>query len=168
MSEVDEPSDGLLDPLVDSFGKSGDILGTVETILRSNVFYSPAAYRCRVKSPVEYAVGLVRAFEGQVGTDQLSDRVADLGQSLYNPPTSAGWPDGLHWLNDATIVGRENLARDLLQPPKNSKYRLDAAGFAQKHSKTDVDAAKAFFVELLLQSDIASQIGETKNIEEAA
>ena len=168
VSEVEEPSDALLDPLVESFGKSGDIRGTVETILRSNVFFSPAAYRCRVKSPVEYAVGLVRAFEGRVGTDQLSNRIDDLGQSLYNPPTSAGWPGGLHWLNDATIVGRENLARDLLQPPKNSKYRLDPAGFAKKHSKTDVAAAQAFFIDLLLQSDVAGQVGGAKEIEEAA
>ena len=168
VSEVDEPSDALLDPLVNSFAKNGDIRDTVETILRSNVFFSPAAYRCRVKSPVEYTVGLVRAFEGQVGTDQLSNRIDDLGQSLYNPPTSAGWPGGLHWLNDASIVGRENLARDLLQPPKNSKYKLEAAGFARKHGKTDVAAAQAFFVDLLLQSDVASEIGHADKIEEAA
>ena len=168
VSEVDEPSDALLDPMVDSFAKDGDIRGTIETILRSNVFFSPAAYRRRVKSPIEYAVGLVRAFEGQVGTDQLSNRIDDLGQSLYNPPTSAGWQGGLDWLNDATIIGRQNLALDLLQPLKKSKYKLDAAGFARKHGKTDGAAAQAFFSDLLLQSDVTGQIGEAEKIEEAA
>lgn len=167
VSEVDEPSDPLLDPLVESFANSGDTLGTVETILRSNVFFSPAAYRRRVKSPVEYAVGLVRAFEGRVGTDRLSRSMADLGQSLYDPPTSAGWPDGLAWLNDATIVGRNNLAWQLLLQPGDNKYRLDAAGFAQKHGKADVAAAQAFFADLLLQSE-AAPAEDAERIEEAA
>ncbi len=167
VSEVDEPSDALLDPLVESFAKSGDVLGCVETILRSNLFFSPAAYRCRVKSPVEFAVGLVRAFEGRVGTDRLAKSLADLGQSLYNPPTSAGWPGGLAWLNDVTIVGRSNLAWELLQPSDKNKYRLDVAGFAQKHGKADAAAAQTFFADLLLQSD-AGQTGEAEGIEEAA
>lgn len=169
VSEVDSPGDGLLDPLVDSFAKTGDILGTVETILRSNVFFSPAAYRCRVKSPVDYAVGLVRAFEGRVATDRLSRSLADLGQSLYNPPTSAGWPGGLAWLNDATIVGRNNLAWQLLQQKGDNKYRLDAADYARKHGKQDVPGARELFVELLVQSDLADPVvAEAKTIEEAA
>jgi uncharacterized protein (DUF1800 family) len=169
VSEVDDPSDPLLAPLVEPFASSGDVPGTVETILRSNVFFSPAAYRCRVKSPVEFAVGLVRAFEGQVGTDRLSQRLADLGQSLYDPPTSAGWPEGLNWLNDATIVGRNNLAWQLLQQPGDNKYRLDAAEYARKAGKQDVAAARQLFVELLLQSDVAGDVaGEAEGIEEAA
>ncbi len=167
VSEVDEPSDALLDPLVESFAKSGDVLATVETILRSNLFFSPAAYRCRVKSPVEFAVGLVRAFEGRVGTDRLAKSLADLGQSLYNPPTSAGWPGGLAWLNDVTIVGRNNLAWELLQPSDKNKYRLDVAGFARKHGKTDAATAQAFFADLLLQSD-ATQAGDAESTEDAA
>ncbi|NLS91594.1 MAG: DUF1800 domain-containing protein [Planctomycetaceae bacterium] len=153
VSEVDEPGDALLDTLVDSFAKTGNVLGTIETVLRSNLFFSPAAYRCRVKSPVEYAVGLVRAFEGRVATDRLGRALADLGQGLYNPPTSAGWPDGLAWLNDATVVGRHNLAWQLLQQPGDNKYRLDAATYARQHGKQDAVAARELFLDLLLQSD---------------
>lgn len=168
VSEVDEPGDALLDPLVESFAEKGDILGTVETILRSNVFFSPAAYRCRVKSPVEFAVGLVRAFEGRVGTERLAGDVADLGQSLYNPPTSAGWPDGLAWLNDATILGRHNLVGTLLGPMDKDSYRLHAGGLARDHDKADVASAKQLFADLLLQSDVTSQAGDVKTIDEAA
>lgn len=155
VSEVDEPSDALIEPLAGFFADSGNVLATVEMILRSNLLFSPAAYRCRVKSPVEYAVGLVRAFEGQVATDRLSRSLSELGQSLYNPPTSAGWPGGLAWLNDTTIVVRNNLAWQLLQQPGDNKYRLDAAGYAHKHGKQDVAAARQLFAELLLQSDAA-------------
>lgn len=169
VSEADEPGEALLDPLVDAFAKSGNVLDTVETILRSNVFFSPAAYRCRVKSPVEYAVGLVRAFEGRVGTERLVRSLADLGQNLYNPPTSAGWPDGLGWLNDATIVGRHNLAWALLQQTGDNKYRLDADGYARKRGRQDIPAARRLFVELLLQSDLAENTtADAESIPEAA
>ena len=169
VSEVDEPDIPLLDPLAESFAKNANVLGTVETILRSNVFFSPAAYRCRVKSPVEYAVGLIRALEGRVATDRLSRSLADLGQNLYNPPTSAGWPDGLDWLNEATILGRNNLAWELLQQTGDNKYRLDAATYARNHGKQDAAAAQALFVQLLLQSDVAgSAAGHAETIEQAA
>ncbi len=169
VSEVDQPGEALLDPIVDSFATSGNVLATVETILRSNVFFSPAAYRCRVKSPVEFAVGLVRALEGRAGTERLVLSLAGLGQSLYNPPTSAGWPDGLGWLNDVTIVGRNNLAWELLQQPGDNKYRLDAAGFAQRHGKQDPAAACRLFAGLLLQSDVADDVlGNLKGFEDAA
>ena len=72
---------------------SGDVTGTVETILRSNVFFSPAAYRCRVKSPVEFAIGLARAFEARVGTGQLSQRLAGLGQNLLAGALVSSSPD---------------------------------------------------------------------------
>ena len=40
----------------------------------------------------------------------LAADLAALGQTLYNPPTSKGWAGGQHWLNAATVVGRERLA----------------------------------------------------------
>lgn len=155
VSEADSPADALLDPLVDAFANRGDVLATVETMLRSNLFFSPAAYRCRVKSPIEYAVGLVRAFEGRVGTDRLGRSLAALGQGLYDPPTSAGWPDGLDWLTEATVIGRNHLAWELLQPRGDTPYRMDAAGYAQRHGQPDAAGALRLFAELLLQSDAA-------------
>src|SRR5262249_21209904 len=59
----------LLEPLAEEFRKSGhDTRRLVERVLRSNVFFSTQAYRSRVKSPVDFAVGVVRALEGNVST----------------------------------------------------------------------------------------------------
>lgn len=151
VSESAEPADSLLEPLVDEFAKDHDIARVVETMLRSNWLYSPSAYRCRVKSPVEFAVGLVRAMEGTVATDRLARKLAQLGQNLYAPPTAAGWPDGLDWLDDATLTGRKNLAWDLLRPDGDPKCRLDAAALAATHGLKDDSQAGRFFLDLLLQ-----------------
>ena len=61
ISEVDEPSDELIQPMAEMLGKQYDVGQVVETMLRSNVFFSEHALHRRIKSPVEYAVGLITA-----------------------------------------------------------------------------------------------------------
>src|SRR5262249_2518141 len=62
VSETAEPPAALLEPVCASFRKSDyDVAGLVRTMLASRLFYSEHAFRKRVKSPVEYVVGAVRA-----------------------------------------------------------------------------------------------------------
>src|SRR4051812_13482664 len=74
VSEGETPPDGLLEPLAERYRASGyapaELVGTV---LRSRLFFSDRAYRQRVKSPVEYVVGLLRALEAK--TEPPSDFV---------------------------------------------------------------------------------------------
>ena len=58
------PSDDLLEPLAAQFRESDyDIADLVRTMLRSRLFFSAHAYRQRIKSPVEYVVGMLRGLE---------------------------------------------------------------------------------------------------------
>ena len=82
-------------------------------MLRSNLFFSPAAYRQRVKSPLEYGLGIVNALEIQAAPAALYSQLAALGERLCEPPTRDGWPGGRRWLNHFTVVGRANLAAAL-------------------------------------------------------
>ena len=162
VSETDEPGDELLDPLVDSLAAGGDVLATVETMLRSNLFFSPFAVRCRVKSPVEFALGLARCFTDRIATQNLGPSLAGLGQDLYNPPTSAGWPGGMDWLNDASIVGRHRLAAEMLAPDGKSLYDIHVQSLAAAHGKTEPAAALPFFTDLLLPGgDAAVEMAST-------
>jgi uncharacterized protein (DUF1800 family) len=55
VNESSSPGPGLIDPLADQYRKSGfDTAKLVETILRSNHFFSAASYRQRVKAPVDF------------------------------------------------------------------------------------------------------------------
>ena len=74
ISETDEPSDDLLAPLATAFAKDYDISKLVEQMLRSNLFFSPAAYRQRIKSPVEFALGIVKGLEELGPTAPLGAR----------------------------------------------------------------------------------------------
>lgn len=160
ISETDEPSNALIDPLAESFAQDFDLAKLMSTILQSNLFFSPQAYRQKIKSPVEYAVGIVQSMEANVSASELGNDVAALGQNLYNPPTSKGWPGGHRWIDNATMIGRSNLAYNLLN--KNGTYgeNIDPKAIAKKHGFTTPEMKKNFLLDLFVQRDIQTESGE--------
>ena len=123
ISEGEAPPDRLLEPLAERFRASGyDIADLVGTMLRSRLFFSDHAYRQRVKSPVEYVVGMLRGLEARYEPPveyygpQAQTRLLDgLGQALFAPPNVKGWAGGEAWLNSATLLARHNLAWKVVQ-----------------------------------------------------
>jgi len=160
ISEVDEPGDALIGPLVESFAKDHSILHLVETMLRSNLFFSQAAYRRRIKCPVEFAVGIVKALEGMVSTTHLAEDAARLGQDLCHPPTVKGWAGGRHWINTATVVGRQNLCHSLLCGGERYGGKLDPWAVARKHGCATLESAAEFLLDLFLQGDVEPGVRE--------
>lgn len=153
VSEVDEPSDEMLAPLVEELSKTHAIGAVVERILRSNRFFSPAACRARVKGPVELAVGLARSLEGIVSTTQLGRDLAALGQDLYAPPTVRGWAGGRAWIDGHTIVGRWNLVEALLRGDAPYGDALDPLRVARSYGRESEEEAATFLLDLLLACD---------------
>ncbi len=124
INENAAPPDALLEPLCESFRKSDyDIAALVRTMLASRHFYSGHAFRQRIKSPVEYVLGAVRAVYRQYGEGEaeyrplppqaLVSRIGAMGQSLFAPPNVKGWPGGRAWLNTSTVLERDNFAEAL-------------------------------------------------------
>ncbi len=149
----------LLEPLAAQFRKSGYNFGAlVETVLRSNLFFAPAAYRSRVKAPVDFALGIVRALEGRIGTLPLAAALEDLGQNVFYPPSVKGWDGGTAWLNGQTLLFRQNLALALTSTEDN-RYgrRTDPAALVRKYGKTSDAAVVDFFLRLYLQNDVAAE-----------
>ena len=158
ISETEEPSDALLAPLAEAFAKDYDVAKLVSTLLRSNQFFSVAAYRCRIKSPVELAVGFIRGFAGFVETVRLGQDLAGLGQNLYHPPTVHGWLGGAAWVNPAMVLGRQNLAAALLSETGTYAGKLDPAAVAEKQGARSPEALAQFVVDLFLQGDLPDNV----------
>jgi uncharacterized protein (DUF1800 family) len=158
ISETEQPEEDLIAPLAESFAKDYDVLKLVETMLRSNLFFSPAAYRRRIKCPAEFAIGIVNALEGTISTTQLANDLADLGQNLYNPPTIKGWAGGKHWINSTAIVARQNLATALLRGSDPYGNKLNPWDVAQRHRCATPESARRFLVDLFLQGDLDSDV----------
>lgn len=158
ISETSPPAEDLLSPLVKSFSGAYDLSRLVETMLRSNVMFSSAAYRQRVKCPVEFALGIIRPLEGVVPTARLAQDLAALGQDLCHPPTAHGWEGGLHWLNHATLLRRANLATGLVAASGPYEGKLDPAALAARYGSSTPAQARRLFVDLLVQGDLDAEL----------
>ncbi|MFZ2643575.1 MAG: DUF1800 family protein [Verrucomicrobiia bacterium] len=158
ISETMELDERLLAPLAESFAKNHDVFPLVETMLRSNLFFSAMAYRQRMKSPVEFALGIVKGLEETVPTPPLAEALARLGQNLLHPPTAKGWCGGQSWINHATLAGRHNLAAALLKSDGPFGGKLDPATVAGRHG-----SGSKFFLNLFLQGDAELHDGTDAN-----
>ncbi len=155
ISETVPATPALLEPLATRFRSSGFNFGElVETMLRSNLFFSTEVYRTKIKSPVDFALGIVRALEGKVGTTLLAVSLQELGQNVFFPPSVKGWDGGQSWLNGQTLLYRQNLALALTSTEDvRFNNRTDPAKLARKYGKTRDEEVISFFLDLFLQGD---------------
>jgi len=110
-----DPEPELIEAVASVYAMSGyDIAQTVGAILRSNVFYSPRAYRAIPKSPIEFAVGTLRYIGASQIPANLPGVLARMGQEPLNPPTVKGWDGGPTWINTSTMLARFNFVNSLI------------------------------------------------------
>ncbi|CAN5348039.1 hypothetical protein BH11PLA2_BH11PLA2_41280 [soil metagenome] len=159
ISETEAPKPEVIEPLAEQYRESGfDTAKLVGTILRSQLFFSKVAYRQRVKSPVEFAVGIVRCLEGNVGPLPLAESLEGLGQILFAPPSVKGWDGGTAWLNAQTLLFRQNLALALTSTD-DSRFgrRCDPVTAWKKSQSKDM---VEYFTTLFLQNDLPAKSRE--------
>lgn len=106
--------------------KLGDVLRSnkyqiaplLKTIFLSRDFYAPASCGTHIKSPVELIVSTYKKLgEGDVpGVPDFHETASALGQTLFWPPTVAGWAQGRSWITPGLLIERGNFARDVVFP----------------------------------------------------
>ena len=159
ISDAIEPTPALLEPLAEEFRRSDyDFGALVERMLRSNLFFSAAAYRSKVKAPVDFVLGIVRGLEtgqGGVGTVELAKALEGLGQRLFYPPSVAGWDGGRAWLNGQTFLLRQNLALALTSTA-DTRFgrRLDPAPLMRRQTRGAQEQQVDFLLRVFLQGDV--------------
>jgi uncharacterized protein (DUF1800 family) len=165
VSESQSPSDALIAPLARAFRESGyRVRVPVATILRSNLFFDASVRRRRVKCPVEFAVGAVRSLEVVKPTVQapaLAKACVQMGQSLYAPPSVAGWEWGRAWINSSTLLARANLCLALLSEDDEALgRRCDPAKLARSHGFHSPAEAARFLLDLLMPGPVEPAVRE--------
>lgn len=172
VSEMTEPTPAFLAPLANAFRNSGyEISVPVKMMLQSRHFYSEHAYRQKVKSPVEYTVGVVRAIGvGATGKIlcspySLLGPLEKMGQLLYSPPNVKGWEAGQAWLNTASVLARHNFANaiahrpgELNEPVRQLRLQAffpvaDCLAYARRCDVEEPDKFVDLYANLLLGGD---------------
>ena len=151
------PTPELIEPLAEQFRKSGyDFGALVKTVLSSNLFFSETAYRKRIKSPVDFALGIVRGLEGRIGTTALVPVLEQLGQNVFNPPSVKGWDGGpsLAERPDAAVPPEPCSGADVDRRPAVRRAAPTPRCCSGKHGKKSDDELLDFLLTLFLQGDV--------------
>jgi uncharacterized protein (DUF1800 family) len=95
-----------------------EIAPLMRTIFLSRDFYSPPSVGTRIKGPIELIVSTYRKLgvKQLPGIPDLYTVSRELGQTLLNPPTVAGWAQGRAWITPGLLLARGNFTRDVLFP----------------------------------------------------
>lgn len=143
---ADVPPTSLVDKMASRFTRSdGDIKAVLSEMFNSNEFWDPKYQSAKYKTPLRYAVSIMRATDAHpTSYDTINQFMRLQGEPLYGcltpdgyKNTKAAWlnPDGfLNRLNFATVVGSGN-ARGLMKAPP--EYRqlgatISGSKFSQK------------------------------------
>jgi len=170
----DDPPSALVDRMSQTFlKKNGDIREVLKTMFQSPEFWSDAAYRAKVKTPLEFVVSAVRATGANV-TDALpmARQLNQLGMPLYGmqPPTGYSMKEDA-WVNSSALLGRMNFSLALMSG-KIRGVQLDADHLTGTTEATPSDAEKTLAVleGSLLAGDVSRQTHEaiTKELETQA
>jgi uncharacterized protein (DUF1800 family) len=106
----------------------GDVRATIREIASADEFWSERCLGTKVKSPVEYAIGICRAFglgpyvqeridRGSAFDHPIQSALFDelsgvawhlevMGQNLLHPPSVNGWDEGAAWISEHAMMAR--------------------------------------------------------------
>ena len=115
---ADDPPASLVQHMSEKFlATDGDIREVLRTMFKSPEFWSPKAYRAKVKTPLEFVVSSLRATATDVSNPSpLLGVLGKMGMPLYQmaPPTGYKMVESA-WMNSDALLDRLNFALALSQ-----------------------------------------------------
>ena len=111
----------------------------------SEAFWSDEDRGVLVKSPVEFVVGTLRAFDiGYDNTAPFAAQIRNLGENLFYPPNVKGWPGGQSWINSSTLLARKQFVEQLFRATETAgPHRLQNGMGQSMNASAPVQRAMA-------------------------
>ncbi len=151
---ADEPAPPpeLLEPLTKRLIDDRlNVKGVVEQIIMSRLMFDPRIIGRKIRSPIELAIGTLKALEATTNFRFLADSIQLLGQNVFYPPSVKGWDGGRAWINSSTMVGRANLVYALMQNEATRFAGGSLEDWARKQGASDV----ASFIDVVVSQCMA-------------
>ncbi|MGH9827241.1 MAG: DUF1800 domain-containing protein, partial [Blastocatellia bacterium] len=125
----DDPPKTVVDKAAQVFLNSdGDIGQMLRAIVTSPEFNSPAAFRSKVKSPLEFVASAIRALDGDTdGGPAIQSWINRMGEPLYQYQAPTGYGENsARWVNTWVFLDRLNFAVALANNQiRETKYNPD-------------------------------------------
>ncbi|MFM0344346.1 DUF1800 domain-containing protein [Paraburkholderia sp. RL17-347-BIC-D] len=145
----DTPDPSRIEPIAARFRASHFYIKiALRGVFLSDAFWDDDNRGVLVKSPAEFVVGTLRAFD--IGYDNpapFASQIRALGENLFYPPNVKGWPGGTTWINSSTLLARKQFVEQLFRAteaagPRRMTNPMNAE-FAASGAMPDMQTAPA-------------------------
>jgi uncharacterized protein (DUF1800 family) len=161
---ADEPPPGLVDRAAGAFRSSdGDLTTVLRTLVLSEEFFAPAAYRAKIKKPLEFVSSALRVTGSQTQiTHGLLRYLARMGEPLFLAQAPNGYSDyGGAWVSPDMLLTRINFASDLVA-------NKIPGSWVEEHTVTNTRALAALIAPDGLSSATQAALGKADGRGQAA
>jgi uncharacterized protein (DUF1800 family) len=155
----DDPPPTVIDRAAAVFLKTdGSIRETLRAIITAPEFFSPLAYRAKIRSPFEYVAAAIRALNAETDADPaVPNWTRGMGQQVFGRVTPDGYPDrSEQWLTAGALLARFNFASALA----TNKIKGTHFDPSQLFGDVDVNDRQALadrLTKVLLTSEVSQQ-----------
>ena len=159
----DTPPQSLVDRMSETFlKKDGDIREVLKTMFNSPEFWSPVAYRAKVKTPLEFVVSSIRATGADVNNAlPVVQALNRMGMPLYGQQPPTGYPMKAEaWVNSSALLNRMNFALQL-GSGRMRGVQFDPSPLLGSSAPTSADQALGSLESALLAGDVSQQTHAT-------
>jgi len=115
VSEKEDPDPSFVDRIASVYQQSQfDMKAVMREVLLSPQFWDTRSYFARYSWPVEFVVRAIKdiGWTGFSVNDALTP-LANMGQTLFDPPDVSGWDAGQTWFSTGAMLSRMNFASTL-------------------------------------------------------
>jgi uncharacterized protein (DUF1800 family) len=114
----------------------------LRTMFNRAEFYSDAVKNGLVRSPVDWAVSLLRASGVSAFTPAyLDSMLKDVGQGVLEPPNVSGWKINEVWLNETVVWGKEDIAVQIAQSAIKTDFLTSLSALSPSDATSQVLAS---------------------------
>jgi uncharacterized protein (DUF1800 family) len=160
VSEFRDPDPAFVNRIASTYLQSRyDMKAVMRDVLLSPQFLDANAYWARYAWPIEFVVRALKEV-GWTGfsVDTALTPLANMGQTLLDPPDVSGWDAGTTWFSTGAMLARMNFASTL---SGNQKFNLATSCKNAGQGKTP-DNLQSFFMDQIatapLDSGVSSEL----------
>jgi uncharacterized protein (DUF1800 family) len=147
---TDEMVDHYAQMLLD---EKWQIKPVLKSMLTSRLFYSDWAYRSKIKSPAEIAIGGALAVGGKINMEFVRQSMSRMGQNILYPPNVKGWDGEEAWINANTVLVRFNYGM-MLATQREFAKRSDVEAMLHAQGITTPEEVIGYYSKVLLDDSI--------------
>ncbi|WP_460166915.1 DUF1800 family protein [Thermostilla marina] len=155
----DVAPDDLLRPLATMIAEGKSLEDVLRVMFTSQWFFDPVVRCGKIKSPLAFAMTLLRPLQARC-TTKIADEIAAGGADPVNPPTVAGFPFGYDWIDAFSLGRRAALAEAVLRGGDDYGKAVSLQEAAESEGIEGEEDAERWLESLLLAEPLPETVRE--------